>query len=189
MRTGTWPAPWRLAIATPLPKPGKDTRTANGYRPVQVEELAARIAERIIEYRIKAVVTDHDSQYGFRRGVPLDLPLASAVHRAVEGFSRQTRLTQQESKNRPRNQHKTIMVALDLSDAFCRIRGPRVAAFIVAEGKINREAVQLESETTALAPQDRHRYWCLSLGLAPQALAAIPHRLLLNPKTKDLSCC
>jgi hypothetical protein len=43
-------------------------------------------------------------------------------------LSRQTRLTQQASKNRPRNQHKTIMVALDLSDAFCRIRGPRVAA-------------------------------------------------------------
>ena len=129
---GRWPATWKISVGRPIAKTGRDPTLIDSYRPVQVCQLLARIAERVLLTRLEAACTGtfDPSQMGFTRGVPPTLPIAALVERANLGFQQEYRpKVRHSSPGSPRvaKRHKTIAVCVDFSDAFCRIRGPRVA--------------------------------------------------------------
>ena len=47
MITGEWR--WKTGVVTSLPKPGKDSTSVNGYRPITLTSYIVKLLERIME--------------------------------------------------------------------------------------------------------------------------------------------
>lgn len=51
LATGTFPHDWKLAILTPIPKPGKNPCQVEGYRPISLLPALSKVLEKIIARR------------------------------------------------------------------------------------------------------------------------------------------
>jgi hypothetical protein len=112
------PDRWRCAYVTPVLKPGKPPDQALSYRPVSNTSLFCRVLERVIHPRLTALASCrfHRSQAGFVRGCGVDEPLVTWSLALADSFRQEAVMS-----GRLR-QFRTITVAVDFVDAFCRVR-------------------------------------------------------------------
>ena len=122
---GVIPTRWRNSIVTPVLKHNKSPLLVESYRPVAITSLLCRTLERIIKMRLIATFEREldPHQYGFLPGRCTALPLVHLISAAQEGLRMRTRAgaSSQSSDARRTAQHKSLIVALDLSDAFCKV--------------------------------------------------------------------
>ena len=102
-----FPAPWKIARIVPVPKPGKNPKLPDSYRPISLLNTTSKILESLILDKINDHVTDHNllnqDQFGFRRGHSTTLQLCRIADVVTTNLS---------------NRRITAMVSLDLSKAF-----------------------------------------------------------------------
>ena len=88
LRRGVVPSRWNSLTVVPIPKPGLPAHEVANLRPIYLVDTIAKTADRVMENRGKHFFRPHPRQFGFRRGVLLDvLPLA-LLERCVEAQSR-----------------------------------------------------------------------------------------------------
>ena len=108
MTTGYWPQALKHAIVTPLLKPGKRADDRNSYRPVSVTLYLARTLERVAYKRINRTLQLSPEQFGFREGTGALEAMIPSIFQALDGFAHKPQL-------------KSMLLALDFTDAFCRV--------------------------------------------------------------------
>ena len=62
------PEEWKTSVVVPIFKGTRDVIDCGAYRPVKLLEHAIKIAERVLENRIRGLVTMDDMQFGFMPG-------------------------------------------------------------------------------------------------------------------------
>lgn len=116
------PDDWKQSVLLPLLKPDKPAGEVTSYRPVAITSLLCRLMEAILTRRIHHHLRKtplSPKQMGFRRGMSIEFILTHILSCLVEG----SRLAQkwQESANRATRMYARLLVAVDFSDAFCRV--------------------------------------------------------------------
>ena len=70
--SGVFPPSWREALIIPIPKPGKDTRNPNNYRPIALTSCLCKTMERMVNARLNYCLENDNifskEQCGFRKG-------------------------------------------------------------------------------------------------------------------------
>jgi hypothetical protein len=128
LTTGTVPCRWTQANAIPIPKHVNPAE----LRPILLGSNIAKVADRIMVHRADFETRVHPKQFGFRRGVPIDVvPLAciGLLHEAL---------------TRPRTQTEPvrgILLLVDQSGAF-----PGTATLHILDGY---ESIGLQSDGLA----------------------------------------
>lgn len=113
--TGVWPSLFDTAVVAPLEKSGKDVRDASGYRCIHLWSRVAKLAQRLVDRRIRQPVLLSPYHRGFVDGGTCLGPifiLYVAIHCALRGPGHQ------------------LLVLLDLQTAFPRV--PRILIYIKA---------------------------------------------------------
>lgn len=142
-RTGVVPSDLRDGEGVPVLKEGKDPNEAGGYRPVTITSLLSRVAEHIVLRRIqhhmfrasRALV--HKWQYGFAKGRDTVLPLLRLISDCADGLQDQTRTGSNVRGGRDeRNwaQWRSLVLAVDFTDAFCRVSPTSVSKALQERG-------------------------------------------------------
>lgn len=103
-----FPKVWREGKVIPLPKPGKDRRRPDSYRPITLLNSLSKLLEAVLHSRLVAITDElgvlPEAQYGFRRGRGTGEQLLRVFNYALEALDRK--------------RWKVIMLALDLKKAF-----------------------------------------------------------------------
>ena len=70
--SGVFPPSWREALIIPIPKPGKDSKNPNNYRPIALTSCLCKTMERMVNARLTYCLETNgclsDEQCGFRKG-------------------------------------------------------------------------------------------------------------------------
>ena len=73
LKVGSFPACWRIADITPIPKGSSPTQFPSDYRPISITPVISKIFERLISRRLYSFIEANDllpsSQFGFRKGL------------------------------------------------------------------------------------------------------------------------
>ena len=114
MRRGRCPSHWTSCTIRPIPKPNKDATVIANLRPIYLSSMLAKVADRVVDRRIRHVWSPHPNQYGFRKGVPIDIVPLALINDAMKAVSRES------VPNRSGNSQPTyaLILAVDISDAF-----------------------------------------------------------------------
>ena len=115
MRRGRCPAAWTSCTIRPIPKPNKDATIVANLRPIYISSMLAKIADRVIDRRIRHVWSPHPNQYGFRTGVPIDIVPMALVNEAMNAVVRPP--TAGRSR-KAADKTYALILAIDISDAF-----------------------------------------------------------------------
>jgi ribonuclease HI len=121
--TGVVPMAWRSSIIVPVYKGKEEARhLASGYRPVAITSLLSRLWERVTLLRMESQVVKRISpkQFGFLRARSASQITAMLSRWIQEVFLRKTRL--EDGANYPVISHKSLVVSIDATDAFCKVR-------------------------------------------------------------------
>ncbi|KAF5213576.1 hypothetical protein ECC02_013893, partial [Trypanosoma cruzi] len=62
---GSLPGSWKMGIAIPIPKPGKDPCRPESYRPIKSLSVLPKLTEGMIHRRLSALLPHHPRQFGF----------------------------------------------------------------------------------------------------------------------------
>ena len=62
------PEEWKTSVVVPIFKEKGDVKNCGAYRGVKLLEHAMEIVERVLENRIRGLVTIDDMQFGFMPG-------------------------------------------------------------------------------------------------------------------------
>ena len=72
MKGSSIPDDWFKVVVAPIPKPGRDSSSADGYRPISLINCMRKLLEKVLLSRIDWLVESqgllHTLQFGFRRG-------------------------------------------------------------------------------------------------------------------------
>ncbi|KAF8360371.1 hypothetical protein PRIPAC_87294 [Pristionchus pacificus] len=72
MQSGVVPSLWKLSLITPLPKPDKNPKLAESYRPISILSPASKTMERLVKQKLAPYLFRFDIipkyQHGFRSG-------------------------------------------------------------------------------------------------------------------------
>ena len=132
---GVVPAHWRMASVIPLLKAGKDPFSLDGYRPVALTSLWCRLLERVILRRLVVLLSSR--QYGAKQGSSVEIILAAALRALADGNRTSHREGSSTAGGGDKRQYvsvKGVMVAVDLSDAFCTVLRGTVCARLAKAG-------------------------------------------------------
>ena len=106
------PTEWMKAKIIPIPKPGKDIKEVESYRPISLTSVVAKTAERMVKNRLmywmEAKSKLSEDQAGFRRGRSTEDQLLKLLQSIGDGFN----------KKPPK---RTIMTLIDFSRAFDKV--------------------------------------------------------------------
>ena len=108
--TGQFPEDWSDSYFKPIPKPGKDLSTLNGYRILTMQNTTGKLMERIVARKLTQDLERRNvlpsNQGGYRAGKTTweNAARFAYVH---EGFQRK---------------EQTLAVAVDLEDAYDRVQ-------------------------------------------------------------------
>lgn len=88
------PAAWKLGIVTPIPKPGKDDKKLNNWRPITQVPAISKLYEKHIDTQIRNFCETNkildDNQYGFRPSRSTTLAAAKFTNQVIEGLNNKT---------------------------------------------------------------------------------------------------
>ncbi|GFW25859.1 probable RNA-directed DNA polymerase from transposon X-element [Trichonephila clavipes] len=105
-----FPKPWKHAILTMIPKPGKDQKSPLNFRPISLISSIGKIYEKILLKRIEKYTLDNsiipDIQHGFRKETSTCHQLLRATNIIISGFN---------------NHATTGGIFLDVEKAFDRL--------------------------------------------------------------------
>lgn len=92
LRIGHFPAPWKHAHVTMIPKVGKNRKFVQNYRPISLLPVLGKLFERIILARIKNHINEHsiipDHQFGFKAAHNTTLQLARTTEYIYDSFTK-----------------------------------------------------------------------------------------------------
>ncbi|GFV54007.1 probable RNA-directed DNA polymerase from transposon BS [Trichonephila clavipes] len=87
-----FPKPWKHAILTMIPKPGKDQKFPLNFRPISLISSIGKIYEKILLKRIEKYTLDNsiipDIQHGFRKETSTCHQLLRATNIIISGFNK-----------------------------------------------------------------------------------------------------
>lgn len=106
---------------------------ALSYRPVALTSLLCRLAERVVLRRVEGTLSLPTPQYGYRKGFGPDVALAHLATSIQDGF-RYSRAVYLGNKKYSSCQLRTLVAALDLSDAFCHVHKNCVVTQYLSHG-------------------------------------------------------
>ena len=115
------PSSWRDSTFIPLLKEQKPADLLASYRPVAITPLLCRVWERIIVERMAKCVPLHPRQFGFKVGSSPLHAVASLLDDALNGFTKKCAHKKVGGRDVRAQQKKTMVVLVDLSDAFSRV--------------------------------------------------------------------
>ncbi|GFV64064.1 RNA-directed DNA polymerase from mobile element jockey [Trichonephila clavipes] len=111
LRLNYFPLEWKHALIMVIPKPGKDTRFAENYRPISLISSLGKIFEKILLKHINSHCEENniipDFQHGFRRQTSTQHQLLRVTNYLVNGFNNKT---------------YTVGMFLDVKKSFDRMR-------------------------------------------------------------------
>lgn len=119
------PELWRRSVITPVLKDGKDPLLATSYRPVAITSLLCRLVERVVQHRLLQDLRLPPEQYGFRPHYGTEVALAHLTCAIQDAFRYEWTITV-GPKKQEKKQLRTLVAALDFTDAFCHVRRERV---------------------------------------------------------------
>lgn len=68
--TGYYPTPWKESVIIMIPKPHKDRKSVNSYRPISLLNVMGKLFEKILKNRLEIHLFEHNlippTQFGFR---------------------------------------------------------------------------------------------------------------------------
>jgi len=135
------PRHWKTATTSPVPKPNKDHSIDRSWRPVSVTAVLCRLCENIIAERIQWKLTETgimaDSQFGFRRHLPVSVPLVTLSMLAEDGISQRKNID--INGNKLTRSRASLLVGVDGVDAFCKANGA-IALKILKKHGLHAEA-------------------------------------------------
>ena len=100
------PQIWKLAKIIPIPKPNKDPHQGSSYRPISLLSPTAKLLEKIILPYITNNIPSIYHQHGFKAKHSTTTALHQLTNHITTGF------------NQKKPPHRTITIALDMSQAF-----------------------------------------------------------------------
>ena len=100
------PQIWKLAKIIPIPKPNKDPHQGSSYRPISLLSPTAKLLEKIILPYITNNIPSIYHQHGFKTNHSTTTALHQLTNHITTGF------------NQKKPPHRTITIALDMSQAF-----------------------------------------------------------------------
>jgi ribonuclease HI len=124
--SGVVPIAWRSSVIVPIYKGKEELRhLPSGYRPVAITSLVSRLWERVTLLRMESQVVKRISpkQFGFLRSRSTSQITTMISRWMQEVFLRKTRV---EEPNRPLHTHKSMVVSIDATDAFCKVNHPDI---------------------------------------------------------------
>lgn len=105
---GIYPHAWKHAILSPIPKPGKNPNSTEGYRPISLLPVLSKVLDRILAQRLwkhcKTNIANEQHAYLPNRGV----------------FTLCHQIETQIKKNMREKKHSTIL-SEDLEKAFDKV--------------------------------------------------------------------
>ena len=99
------PSIWKTTLVIPIPKPGKDSSQGTSYRPISLLCPVTKVEAPILPY-IKELLSPAKDQHGFRPRHSTRYALLQLTTDIETGF------------NQRKQPHRTVCVAIDLTDAF-----------------------------------------------------------------------
>lgn len=139
LHEGYVPPQWRSSVVIPLYKGAPKPVGATGsYRPVAITDLLCRVLESILVRRLHWLFrADPFSphQVGFRPGLSADCAIFHLVSSLSEGLRYRMKWHHEEDKQKDL-QYGQILVAVDFSDAFCRVT-PEKVEWALRRRKVN----------------------------------------------------
>ena len=106
LNTNVIPEIWKLAKIVPILKPNKNPDEGTSYRPISLLSPIVKILEKIILPDITQNIPNTETQHGFKKEHSTSTALHNIHEKISQGF------------NMRKPHHRTIMVALDMSNAF-----------------------------------------------------------------------
>ena len=100
------PQIWKLAKIIPIPKPNKDPHQGSSYRSISLLSPTAKLLEKIILPYITNIIPSIYHQHGFKTKHSTTTALHQLTNHITTGF------------NQKKPPHRTITIALDMSQAF-----------------------------------------------------------------------
>lgn len=87
-----FPEKWKIAVAIPFRKPGRDARNPNNYRIISLLNTTAKLAEKIILNRLdkleKSLKITKAEQFGFRKGHSTTMQVTRIVNDIALNFNK-----------------------------------------------------------------------------------------------------
>ncbi|KAF0314667.1 putative RNA-directed DNA polymerase from transposon BS [Amphibalanus amphitrite] len=119
--TGTIPAHWTDSFLVPIPKPGKDHHTLQGYRIITVQNIGGKLVEGLVSRQLSSYLEQHlpATLGAYRPGRATWLNVGQVVHTTFEAFEAR---------------EHTLMVGLDLQDAYNLVSVPKLARLLMDLG-------------------------------------------------------
>ena len=125
IRTASVPQDWVHSYLVPLPKPGKDHSKLNGFRVITLQNTFGKILEKIVAVKLQEFLErEHLLPRGlgsYRPGKDTWSNAAVFAYDVYEGFQ---------------NRQETMAAALDLEDAYNRVRFD-ILMFALVEMEVN----------------------------------------------------
>lgn len=131
LRDAQMPKEWLRADVVPLYKgEPKDPSELKSYRPVAITNLLCRVFESVMATRILLHLRTlphsglHPRQFGFRRGVSTDMAMGCMLNDLITSAS--YRMYWQPPAQRTARSYSRMLVAVDFTDAFCRVTPDKI---------------------------------------------------------------
>jgi Reverse transcriptase (RNA-dependent DNA polymerase) len=108
LRLEYFPSAWKEAAVILLPKPGKDPKSPQNYRPISLLSNLGKIYERLLLTRLKIALIGkiRPEQYGFRPQHSTTLQLTNVIGEFISNANKR---------------HKTAATLLDIKKAFDKV--------------------------------------------------------------------
>lgn len=108
LRTGYFPAQWKVAEIIVIPKPGKPPNEVSSYRPISLLPLLSKIFEKLLLTKLQPYLSDlfPQHQFGFRRGHSTTEQVHRVCHKISEALE---------------EKHYCSVAFLDIKQAFDKV--------------------------------------------------------------------
>ena len=100
IRTGEVPTQWGHGAVIPIPKPNKDLKACESYRPVTLTSVICKLTERVVETRLVAKLALNGAQLGYRHTRSTTDAVFSIVDAVLRGFNTYENVGRKGNRNK-----------------------------------------------------------------------------------------
>lgn len=106
LRSGHFPPGWKLGRVIMLPKPGKNVRLPESYRPITLLCTLSKVFEKLLLQKLVPHIKPRPEQFGFRPEHSTTLQLTRVLHHMAAAMNKK---------------EYTVAIMLDMEKAFDRV--------------------------------------------------------------------